>query len=187
MADQAREGLLSPYLCRRRLAAARPHLRGHVLDFGCGGGSLARFVPPERYTGVDVDAESLRKARANYPAHVFFPEAPPPDKRFDTIVMLAVIEHLDDPAATLRDLAQRMTDDPAARLILTTPHPATGLVHTLGASVGLFSRHASEEHDELLGRRALRSLGAAAGLRLASYGRFLCGANQLAVFSRLRN
>jgi len=50
--------------------------------------------------------------------------------------------------------------------------------------VGLFSRHANDEHEELLDRARLLSVGASAGLGLERYRRFLLGANQLAIFVR---
>ena len=54
----------------------------------------------------------------------------------------------------------------------------------LGARVGLFSRHASEEHEQLLDRTRLESLAEKAGLNLVHYRRVLLGANQLAVMKR---
>ena len=64
MADQGNEGLLSPWLWRKRVAAAFPHLRGKVLDIGCGSGALAEHVTAESYTGVDIDRDSLAIANA---------------------------------------------------------------------------------------------------------------------------
>ena len=36
-----------------------PHLRGRVLDLGCGGGRLAQWVEPASYLGFDIDPASL--------------------------------------------------------------------------------------------------------------------------------
>ena len=46
MADQAREGLLSPFLQRKRIAAALPYLRGRVLDVETGLPLYGAFVAP---------------------------------------------------------------------------------------------------------------------------------------------
>ncbi len=181
MADQALEGWLSPLLRRRRIGAALPHLRGRVLDFGCGSGALAAFIPPDRYLGFDVDAASLAAAHRLFPQHRFTADLPP-EPAFDTVVALAVIEHVPDAGLFLRQLAANLAPGPAAAVVCTTPHPALGWVHALGARLGLFSRHASEEHHALLGRPRLRACADAAGLKLALYRRFLCGANQLAIF-----
>jgi 2-polyprenyl-3-methyl-5-hydroxy-6-metoxy-1,4-benzoquinol methylase len=183
MADQAAEGLLSPFLRRRRLRVARPWLQGRVLDVGCGSGALAAELPPPRYLGVEIDPLSLQLARERYPGHRFAGELPPAGETFDTILSLAVIEHVPDPAGFLGALAGRLAAPHWARIVISTPHPAADWIHHTGAAIGLFSRHASEEHEQLLDRRALERLGAQAGLRMVSYRRFLLGANQLAVFA----
>ncbi len=184
MADQGAEGLLSPWLRKKRIAAARPYQRGRVLDFGCGSGALAALVPSDRYLGVDRDEPSLRQARSRFPTHRFSASLPAPEDKFDSIVSLAVIEHVSDPAALLRSLSAHLNQSDAARLIVTTPHPSVAWIHGLGAAIGLFSRHASEEHEALLDRVMLESAGAQAGLKIVAYRRFLFGANQIAVYAR---
>ena len=57
-------------------------------------------------------------------------------------------------------------------------------IHYLGSRIGLFSRHANEEHEELLNYERLHLAGTRAGLDLVFYKRFLLGGNQLAVFSK---
>lgn len=184
MADQGAEGLLSPYLRRQRFAAARPFLRGRVLDVGCGAGGLAEWVEGDAYLGVEVDALSRDRARAAHPRHRFVAGLSEVEGVFDTVLALAVIEHVNDPAAFLATLAAHLHRAPEARVVVTTPHPSVDWVHDAGAAVGLFSRHANEEHEDLLDRHKLRAAGAAAGLKMLSYRRFLFGANQIASFAR---
>ncbi|MCX6951936.1 MAG: methylase, partial [Verrucomicrobia bacterium] len=50
----ARRGLL------RELQAFFPELSGEVLDVGCGRKPYRRFVPANRYVGVDVDTPATR-------------------------------------------------------------------------------------------------------------------------------
>ncbi|HEU4619838.1 MAG TPA: class I SAM-dependent methyltransferase [Gammaproteobacteria bacterium] len=178
MADQM-TGLLSGWLRRRRLDKADPYLRGRVLDYGCGVGMLASYCTREGYLGVDIDGPSLEIARARHPGYRFATVLPPGRERFDTIVALAVIEHVPRPAALLRQFARRL--EPDGTIILTTPHPSLEWVHTLGASIGLFSSEASEEHEELIDLRRMRELGDEARLTVQTYERFLFGANQLFV------
>jgi len=184
MADQGTEGLLSPYLREKRIQAVRPYLKGRVLDVGCGSGALARLLAPANYLGVDRDDDSLQRARNLSPSHAFVSELPEEPGQFDTVVSMAVIEHLSDPVEHLRMLSRQLKTGREARIVLTTPHPAVDWVHDLGARVGLFSRHANDEHEELLDRARLLSVGASAGLGLERYRRFLLGANQLAIFVR---
>jgi 2-polyprenyl-3-methyl-5-hydroxy-6-metoxy-1,4-benzoquinol methylase len=184
MADQGNEGLLSPYLRKQRLQAAAPHLQGRVLDFGCGSGSLAELVQPDMYLGLDMDEVSIQAARHERPSHTFAQDFPPSAGKFDTVVALAVIEHVEDPAAFLGFLSGYLSDSPSARIVITTPHPLMEWVHNLGSQIGLFSRHANEEHQDLLGYTRLRKTGAAALLEMASYRRFLFGANQIATYKK---
>ena len=182
MADQGSEGLLSPWLRRRRIEAALPYLEGRVLDVGCGSGALAEYVAADRYCGVDIDAASLALARAKYPDHEFREALEDAGGGFDTVVSLAVIEHVPDAAGFLAELKARLRGESAGRIVITTPRPAVDWIHTAGAAIGLFSGHASEEHEELLDRPDLERAGEASGLSLETYRRFLCAANQLAVF-----
>jgi 2-polyprenyl-3-methyl-5-hydroxy-6-metoxy-1,4-benzoquinol methylase len=182
MADQA-AGWLSPWLRARRIIAARPFLRGRVLDFGCGVGEIARFVPPEDYVGVDRDADSLAIARRRFPKHRFGLTLDD-GARFDTIAALAVLEHLADPTATWSTLSERLVD--GGTIVLSTPHARFEWAHAAGARVGIFSRHACDEHQQLFDAARLETLARQSGLHLAHYQRFLLGANQLAVMRKGR-
>jgi 2-polyprenyl-3-methyl-5-hydroxy-6-metoxy-1,4-benzoquinol methylase len=184
VADQGAEGLLSPFLRSLRLRTALPHVTGRVLDVGCGSGAVASRVPADRYVGVDTDERALALARALHAAHRFQSDLPPREPGFDTILCLAVLEHIADPAEFLRSLADRLGAAPGSVIVCTTPHPAVDRVHRAGAALRLFSRHAAEEHQAMLDRPLLDALARDCGLTLAVYRRFQLGANQLAVFRR---
>ncbi|HEU4663604.1 MAG TPA: methyltransferase domain-containing protein [Dokdonella sp.] len=181
MSDQGTQGLLSPFLRRRRVHAVEPWLCGRVLDYGCGSGALAAHVAAADYVGFDVDGEALAIARRLHPDHRFL-AAVPERERFDTVACLAVIEHVAQPEAFLRELAGMVR--PGGCVVLTTPHPSYEFIHDLGARLGVFSRDASEEHETLLDGAALRSLAQQQRLEVVAYRRFLCGANQLFVARR---
>ncbi|MFZ2752442.1 MAG: methyltransferase domain-containing protein [Lysobacteraceae bacterium] len=184
MSDQAGEGLLSPLLRSRRIAAACGYLQGHVLDYGCGSGALASRVDPGRYLGFEIDAESLELARLGHPEHRFVDRLEDDSRKFDTVVSLAVIEHAKDPIGFLRVLAGHLSDAPTARVVITTPHPSADWLHDLGATIGLFSKHANEEHEDLLDREALAAIGTKSHLRIESYSRFMLRCNQIVVYAR---
>ncbi|HPA73765.1 MAG TPA: class I SAM-dependent methyltransferase [Spirochaetota bacterium] len=183
MADQA-VGKLSPYLRRRRIAAAVPHLSGRVLDYGCGIGALADIIPPGRYTGVDADGESLDMAKRLHPAHRFYrPDtAAVKDGAFDSIALLAVLEHINDRIEFLRGLGALLAEK--GKIVLTTPGPLAGPVHAAGSRMGLFSREAAEEHGTLVGFSEMERLARAAGFRITLKKRFLLGMNQLFVLEK---
>lgn len=67
MADRGEEGLLSPFLERQRFRKVIPYLNGRILDYGCGTGGLARYVPPERYQGVEPDLLFLATGAVTVP------------------------------------------------------------------------------------------------------------------------
>ncbi|TVR77941.1 MAG: methyltransferase domain-containing protein [Rhodospirillales bacterium] len=179
------EGLLSPFLRRERFKAAMPYVRGDVLDYGCGVGLLSELVTPGRYVGVDIDRDILTVARHRYPGVRFFEHEQLDslgEERFDTVVALAVIEHLPHPSAILRKFKQMLQNN--GRIVLTTPNPLLDWAHGLGGRVGLFSGESHDEHQSLMNRVQLSASAEAAGLRMTVYKRFLWGANQLAILER---
>ena len=101
MADQGTEGLLSPFLRRQRFKVAKPYLNGRILDVGCGSGALAELIDPAWYLGIELDEDSVNKAKQSYPHHFFQNTLPPVEEKFNTVVSLAVIEHVPDPATLL--------------------------------------------------------------------------------------
>lgn len=184
MADQGSQGRLSPWLRRKRIEQVRGRLVGRVLDFGCGGGEVAELVPPASYVGYDIDPVVVAEAQRVRPQHTFVSVEPSPSADFDTVTCLAVIEHVHEPVDFLRRLGGHLSPD--GRLLVTTPHPTFEIAHTLGARLGIFSREAHDEHEDLLDEAALRQVSGAAGLRVISYDRFLAGANQLVVLAHGR-
>lgn len=176
------DGALSPWLRRRRLEAAKPHVSGSVLDFGCGVADVCAFVDESRYVGVDLDESILEVARRRFPKASFYTPAQYaalPARTYDTVAALAVIEHLPNPIEFLGQMKRQLTK--AGKVVLTTPNPMLEWAHGLGARFGIFAKESHEEHQSLMDRTALHSAADAAGLRMLVYKRFLLGANQLAV------
>lgn len=185
MADQV-SGFLSPLLRARRIDAARPYIRGRVLDYGCGVGALGEYVAAGDYIGVGIDPESLEIAARRHPNHHFALEGDLGDRRgFDTIICLALIEHVPSPAELLRSFVPRLSHE--GQIVLTTPNPPFEWIHGLGARIGVFGREGHDEHQSLIDEDAIRKLGEEVGLDVKVYRRFLFGANQLAVLSPPRD
>jgi SAM-dependent methyltransferase len=180
MGNQVEQGFFSPFLQRARIEAAKPYLVGRVLDIGCGNGQLAALVRPDRYVGVDRDREALGAARAAFPKYTFV-ETLPHEGDFDTVVALAVIEHLKCPRTELEVWSSLLAE--SGKILVTTPHKSFRLVHELGSRAGLFSREAADEHEEMFDRASLTARAQEAGLRVEHYARFLTGANQLFVLA----
>ena len=179
MGDQTNGGLLSPYLAQQRLKVAKRWICGKVLDFGCGYGGLASLCSPSRYLGFDRDEKALAGARLRYPQHAFTSCLPLEVGVFDRIFLMAVLEHLPKPEASLRLLKNLLTAE--GKIIFTTPTPWAHRIHAYGAPLGLFSQEAAEEHEHRLGRDQITQLLINSGFVLESYNRFLWRHNQLTV------
>jgi 2-polyprenyl-3-methyl-5-hydroxy-6-metoxy-1,4-benzoquinol methylase len=181
MANQGREGILSSFLVNKRINAAKFFLRGKILDFGCGSGSLTKFVSYKDYFGYDIDEESIVFARMQYPKFHFQTSPNIPISTFDTVVCLAVIEHLASPKELLITLASYLKPSFESRIIITTPNPSFEIIHHIGAKFGIFSRQADEEHQSFLDKKRIFALANETNLDIVKYKKFLYGANQLVV------
>jgi 2-polyprenyl-3-methyl-5-hydroxy-6-metoxy-1,4-benzoquinol methylase len=81
-----------------------------VLDFGCGaGGFLLKARSRARYVmGVELEKRLGEHFRANYLDVVQTIDELGAEQQFDLITAFHVIEHLQDPASTLTQLASRL-------------------------------------------------------------------------------
>jgi SAM-dependent methyltransferase len=99
--------------------------QGRILELGCGQGLAARRIVDagHRYTGVDISAEQLRRARDFVPEAEFrradFTDMALEDECLDAVVSLYVFNHLRK--ADLPALLQRIADSlrPAGFLLAT--------------------------------------------------------------------
>src|SRR5688572_30183298 len=176
------------YMTATRSAAAqaailRPHLRPGLalLDCGCGPGSitvgLAELVAPGRVTGVDTDATQLERARALAAARglagLRFEEAsvyalPFPDGAFDAVFSHALLEHLQDPVAALREMRRVAT--PAGVVVRTRDWEGLLLAPSepaLRESVALWERLSRHTGGDPRRGKHLRALLHAAGFARA--------------------
>jgi SAM-dependent methyltransferase len=125
-------------------------VRGHVtpasrvLDLGCGrGGVVELFWREVRFAaGVDPDSASLASHRAaGMPVVRGVGEKLPfVDGAFDLIVCLWVLEHLADPAATLREVRRVLA--PGGHFVFVTPNMRNPLmlVNRLGRALPALQR-----------------------------------------------
>jgi len=174
-ADRARWDDL---LARVRVGAAS---QARVLDVGCGRGDFLRHVaavaPATRRAGLEPDAARARAAQSGDPnariaVGTVADAVPALDGAFDLITLWDVFEHVVDPAATLRALADRLA--PGGSLFVQTIHEDS-LVPRLGralyvASSGLVRGPARRTHEAhhlvFFSRPGLRRLAGDAGLAI---------------------
>jgi SAM-dependent methyltransferase len=133
-------------LRRLRRAGVKPEHR--ILDYGCGGGLLVRYLRQQGYAG----------ATGFDPYHEAYSDRSVLDERYDCIVSQDVIEHVEDPRALLGRFGRLVK--PGGVVSIGTPDAAAldlrepeGYVHALHQP---FHRH-------MFSARALREAGQAVG------------------------
>jgi demethylmenaquinone methyltransferase/2-methoxy-6-polyprenyl-1,4-benzoquinol methylase len=98
---------------RRFMVDRLPRDRGHVLDVATGTGLVADALVARgfRVTGLDQSPGMLAAARGRFAGRVELVEAsadalPFPDASFDHLTFTYLLRYVDDPAATLEELAR---------------------------------------------------------------------------------
>lgn len=139
-----------------------------MLDYGCGVGALAMCFSPERYVGVDDDVSSLSIANKVHPAHAFLytDELCMIEGVFDSIALLAVIEHVHDCENLLSLLGSLLVQD--GFIALTTPLPMAGFLHQLGACIGVLSKEAHKGYKTFYGHQEIATMNYLFGIILSS-------------------
>jgi SAM-dependent methyltransferase len=173
--EDRREAALAPLRARNfeivldRLAACGAD-GGRLLDVGCAHGWFMDAARRRGYvvSGVEPDRDVASKAvqRGHDVMHGLFPDVLPASAQFDVVVFNDVFEHLPDPRAALRSIAQAMR--PGGLLAINLPSSrgafyrlAEGLrrvgwrgPHDRLWQVGFPSPHLSYFHPDALARLA---------------------------------
>ncbi|MCL1633321.1 class I SAM-dependent methyltransferase [Luteimonas sp. SX5] len=147
--------------------------RMDLLEVGCSSGYLGATLVAKghRVTGVETDPEAAQAAQAvlsevhNGDAEGFF--AAHPQRRYDAMLLGDVLEHMVDPAATLRLCVAHLADGGAVAVSL--PCVAHGSVRAMllegrwdYADYGLLDR----THLRFFSRKGMAELLSAAGLEI---------------------
>lgn len=187
-------GLLSPYLRNKRTSLISPYLKGDILDIGCGPARnlevLEKYgIPFSSYTGIELDSHLVKELKSKFSSYDFYSvdldtQVLPVSKKFDVIILLAVIEHIFNLKFLFSQLSELLK--PTGIIVLTTPTPfGNDVVHRFGASIGLFDREGGQDdHIVIFNQKRLQILGNEVGLTLKEYKSFQFGCNQLAVYQR---
>jgi SAM-dependent methyltransferase len=174
--------LLSNQLTKMRIAQVAPHLRGDVVDVGCGSAAVYEAFSDRMtsYTGIEGDAartaeqfytRNLEKERLDLP------------REYDCALLIALIEHIFNQGFLVSSICEVLR--PGGTIVLTTPSPfGNDWVHRLGARFGLFHQNAVDDHIVIYNRQRLAVLAREFGMRLKFYRRFQMGCNQVAVLER---
>jgi SAM-dependent methyltransferase len=158
---------------------------GRVLDIGCADGALFRQFGHQmrEFVGIDSTLErSIEAGRCRLLAG-HFPDDLPDCEPFDTITMLAVLEHVPSGQQPRCAVACTRILKPGGYLIVTTPYPVVDRILVLLKQLRLLDGMSLEEHYGFQPRN-VRPLFSSAGLELVTSRRFQLGCNNLFVFRK---
>jgi SAM-dependent methyltransferase len=98
----------------------------HVLDVGCGPGSLLPLLPDIKYTGYDPSRSYIDRARKAFGARGrffvgTFGEKDVVPQAYDIGILSGVLHHLDDDTARALLAAMRAAIKPGGRLVTVDP------------------------------------------------------------------
>jgi SAM-dependent methyltransferase len=133
-----------------------------ILDVGCATGALLERFKSEgwRCVGVEPCAGSAEYGKREYGLDIrscTLAEAHFADASFDVVHASQLVEHLNDPAAFLREVGRILA--PGGILVLATPNADGFQARVLGPAW----RSAINDHLYLFSRRTIRALLAASG------------------------
>src|SRR5690349_17222882 len=110
------------YIVRKELYEAMqkhsPHIKGKVLDVGCGHKPYQHLLSVNEYIGLELDTPNNR---TNKNADLYYDgnHFPVATGTIDTVICNQVLEHVFNPESFLKEIARVLK--PTGKLILTVP------------------------------------------------------------------
>jgi len=176
--------LFTSYLYRKRIEIIKPYLNGNVLDLGCGPAEIIRYLEKNQlYVGVDFDKVLIIRLKKVYPNYEFYCYNIDRDpikllkRKFCTILLTAIIEHLEMPNNILKQCYDLLNDE--GNIVITTPTPFGGKMHEFGAILGLTSKSAVKHHHKFYSYQDMKNILALNGFMICKYHTFEFLMNQI--------
>ena len=170
--------LLSKFLSNWRFSLIGPYIRGNVLDIGFGQGRIFKLYRArmEKYYGVELNPKLVERLSNDFPEAVFVQhdldnESLKIQETFDTVLMLAVVEHVWNQKLFFEEVIRHIKKD--GKIIITTPTPfGNDWIHVIGSWLGLFAQSAADDHIVIYNKKRFRILAEEFNLRIIVYKRF---------------
>jgi hypothetical protein len=178
---------LDKFLQNARIKQARRFINKNdiVLDIGSVDGVMFEKWKGYISIGVGIDPTLVNQISTDYyelyPG--YFPDACPKDMKFNSITMLAVLEHI--PIEQQSKIAKACHDYllPKGRLIITVPSPQVDRILEILLTLKLIEGMSLEEHYGFKPENTEKIFGGV-NLKLIHQGKFQFGLNNLFVFER---
>ena len=153
------------FLQRYRFRMVIPYIKGDIMDFGGNEGELKKFVKG-KYLCVNYDNSVMD------------------NKTFDTIVSLAVIEHIEfnEVFSIFKKFKEKHLRK-GGKIFLTTPTKMAKPILEFMAWLGILDKENIAEHKHYWSKEDIYILAEKTGFKVEKYKKFQSGVNQLAVFS----
>ena len=160
--------LLEKLLQKYRFSKVKNYLKGSILDFGGNRGELKDYIFNNNIVSVK-----------NYKCVNDIKEV---DKKYDTIVCLAVIEHIEvkEVFTIIRKLLEHLNDN--GTLILTTPSIKLKWILEFLAFLGILDKENIKEHKHYWSKTELEFL--AADFSSFQYNTFQLTLNQIIILNK---
>jgi len=140
----------------------RPYLGERVLEIGAGIGNLtSNLVPRRSYWASDINPhylDRLKKLQQSRPyLQVQYTDASAgetyPEERFDSVICLNVVEHLEDDVKALRNIRRSLQKD--GRAIILVPN-GPGLYGSLDRVLGHYRRYTRKQLQDVCRQAGFR-------------------------------
>ena len=159
------ELILESFLQKQRFSRILPYITGEVLDFGGNKGELAKYID-NKYFCVNYDYTILK------------------GRTFDTIVSLAVLEHI--PLDNVNNVIKMFYEhlNKGGKVIITTPTPLCKPILEFLANLRILDKENIMEHKKYYRYIDLYKLFKKNNFNIKLYKKFQFGLNQLAIFEK---
>lgn len=137
----------------------------HVFEVGCGTGDILKALNPSRGYGMDISSSMIKIANEKYSKNIaLYFSTRWPTKKFDYIFMSDVIEHLEKPEETFKQISKLMGGE--TKFINTMMNPIWEPVETV---YNLLGWKMPEGPHKRLGYKNIKILINGAGMKIVRH------------------
>lgn len=161
-----------------------------MLDIGSGFGEIIKSLPAKvKYTGIERDEYLFNYLTEKYPERrFFFGDAElilgEIEGKFDLVLLLSVLEHLKNPEEFINRIKEKLKEK--GEILIYTPSKKSKGILYLGSKLGLLSKIADQEHQNLFKKKDLIEKIESYGFHLIFQKNFFFGLSFFLVFEKKR-